>query len=60
MKEIDDLRAEVDTLRDVALLRQKVLADCLAEQRRLKRAFDLAAAERDTWKARYEQLRSTL
>jgi hypothetical protein len=41
MEEIDDLRAEVATLRDVATLRQQVLSDCLAEQRRLKRALDI-------------------
>jgi len=52
--EVDDLRAEVATLRDVATLRQRVLSDCLAEQRRLKRTLELVTTERDQWKARYE------
>jgi hypothetical protein len=58
MDEIDNLRAEVETLRDMATLRQRVLSDCLAEQRRLKHALDLVATERDTWKTKYEQLRA--
>ena len=61
--EIVDLRAEIDTLRDVASIRQKVLSDCLAEQRRLAQADrqwadhvkrlsrerDMLRAERTVW-----------
>ena len=50
-EEVDDLRAEVATLRDVATLRQRVLSDCLAEQRRLKRALDTVSVERDAWRS---------
>jgi hypothetical protein len=56
----DDVQAEVDTLRDVAILRQRVLSDCLADVRRLNHALGLAATERDAWKSRYERLRAGL
>jgi predicted nucleic acid-binding Zn-ribbon protein len=58
--EIEDLRAEIDTLRDVAILRQKVLTDAQAEAHRLQGEASLLAEALHREKTENERLRAVV